>query len=193
MGLAGRPSAGYLSAYLEFEDGTPATVLYNGYGYLRGWELVPWGDTEGRRAATEASFGYRRRLRAGGVDESDARELLRYGGRPEGGPRPAGGDDAWVPSDSGFMVASCELGELRQSPQGLYVYDDEGRHEEPLQAGANLRANEVQELRDAIAGKRVFRDGRWGMATLEVVLAILQSGRERREITLKHQAPVLDA
>ena len=193
MHLGGRPSAGYLSAYLEFEDGTPATVLYNGYGYLRGWELVPWGDTEGRRAATEASFGYRRRLRAGGLDENDARELLRFGGRPEDAPRPATpGNDAWVPSDPGFMVATCERGELRQSPHGLYVYDDEGKHDEPLPGGANLRANEIQELRDAIAGKPVFRDGRWGMATLEVVLAILESGRERREITLQHQVPVLD-
>jgi phthalate 4,5-cis-dihydrodiol dehydrogenase len=192
MGLTGRPSAGYLSAYLEFEDGTPATVLYDGYGYLRGWELVPWGDTEGRRATTEASFGYRRRLRAGGLDENDARELLRYGGRPAGAPSATAGADAWVPSDSGFMVASCEQGELRQSPQGLYVYDDEGRHDEPLPTGASLRANEIQELRDAIAGKPVFRDGRWGMATLEVVLAILESGRERREIRLQHQSPVLD-
>jgi phthalate 4,5-cis-dihydrodiol dehydrogenase len=192
MGLTGRPSAGYLSAYLEFEDGTPATVLYDGYGYLRGWELVPWGDTEGRRAATEASFGYRRRLRAGDLDESDARELLRYGGRPASAPAVTAANDAWVPSDSGFMVASCEQGELRQSPQGLYVYDDEGRHDEPLPTGASLRANEIQELRDAIAGKPVFRDGRWGMATLEIVLAILESGRERREIRLQHQSPVLD-
>jgi hypothetical protein len=30
------------------------------------------------------------------------------------------------------------------------------------------------------------------MATLEVVLAILQSGREHREISLKHQVPVID-
>jgi phthalate 4,5-cis-dihydrodiol dehydrogenase len=148
LSLPGRPCPGYLTAYLEFEDGTPATVLYDGYGYLRGWELVPWGESEQRKAATEASFAYRQRLRAGIEDESDARELLRFGGRPATGPRPASpADNSWVPSDSGFLVASCERGELRQSPKGLYVYDDEGRHDEALPAGAGIRENEVQELR----------------------------------------------
>ncbi len=58
----GRPSQGYLTAYLEFEAGMPATVLYDGYGYLRGWELVPWGETPQREAAMDASYEYRRRL-----------------------------------------------------------------------------------------------------------------------------------
>ncbi|MDA1216057.1 MAG: hypothetical protein O2812_04205 [Chloroflexi bacterium] len=30
-------------------------------------------------------------------------------------------------------------------------------------------------------------DGRWGKVTLEVSLAVMQSARERREVTLKHQ------
>ena len=192
LSLPGRPCPGYLTAYLEFEDGTPATVLYDGYGYLRGWELVPWGETSRRQAATDASFAYRGRLRGGMTDEADARELLRFGGRPPATRPSAAGDDAWVPSDSGLLVASCERGDIRQSSHGLFVYDDAGRHDEALPQGASMRANEVQELRDAIAGRRVFRDGRWGMATLEVVLAILQSGSERREITLTHQVPVRD-
>jgi phthalate 4,5-cis-dihydrodiol dehydrogenase len=33
----------------------------------------------------------------------------------------------------------------------------------------------------------VFHDGRWGEATLEVCLAILQSAAERREIQMAHQ------
>jgi phthalate 4,5-cis-dihydrodiol dehydrogenase len=35
-------------------------------------------------------------------------------------------------------------------------------------------------------------DGRWGKATLEVALAIQQSARERREVTLVHQVAVPD-
>ena len=194
MSLPGRPCPGYFTAFLQFEDGTPATLLYNGYGYVRGWELVPWGETPPRTAAMEASYGYRKQLRGGTADEAEARERLRYGGRVEGSqPRGGGGDSAWVPSDAGLVIASCELGEIRQSADGLYVYDDEGRHEEKLPEGSNARANEIEELRKAIAGEPVFRDGRWGMATLEVVLAILQSGAEQREIKLSHQVPVIDA
>jgi predicted dehydrogenase len=36
-------------------------------------------------------------------------------------------------------------------------------------------------------GRPLHHDGRWGMATLEVVLAIMQSAKERREIMMQHQ------
>ena len=38
----------------------------------------------------------------------------------------------------------------------------------------------------------MFHDGRWGEATLEVVLGIMQSARERREIYMSHQVPTAD-
>ncbi len=31
-----RPMPGYYSAFMEFEDGTPATIVHNGYGYFLG-------------------------------------------------------------------------------------------------------------------------------------------------------------
>ena len=55
------------------------------------------------------------------------------------------------------------------------------------------RFSELQELYDAVTQDRpVFHDGRWGMATLEVCLAIMQSARERREILLTHQSPTAE-
>jgi hypothetical protein len=38
----------------------------------------------------------------------------------------------------------------------------------------------------------MFHDGRWGQATLEVCLGILQSAAERKEIMMNHQVPVGD-
>jgi phthalate 4,5-cis-dihydrodiol dehydrogenase len=47
------------------------------------------------------------------------------------------------------------------------------------------RAEVVDELYDAIVhGKAPLHDGAWATATLAVVLAILRSAREGREITL---------
>ncbi len=46
-----RPCPGNFSAYLEFEDGTPATIVYNGYGYFDTSELT-WGI--GNRMYTDA-------------------------------------------------------------------------------------------------------------------------------------------
>ena len=53
------------------------------------------------------------------------------------------------------------------------------------------RRAELEELYDAIVnGKPLWHDGRWGMATLEVCLAMMQSAKERREIMLAHQKPM---
>jgi phthalate 4,5-cis-dihydrodiol dehydrogenase len=187
--LPEREGPAYFQAYLEFEDGTPASAMYNGYGYINGWEFTPWGETFQRQAASEAAYEYRRKLRAHEADEYAARETLRFGGRPAGGG--SGGDGGWTPQDAGIVVASCERGEIRQSATGLYVYDDGGRHDEPLPPGTSMRLNEVTDLIDAISGRRrPLHDGRWGMATMEVVLGLIRSAAEHREIMMEHQVPV---
>jgi phthalate 4,5-cis-dihydrodiol dehydrogenase len=95
-----------------------------------------------------------------------------------------------VPGDAGVVVASCERGEIRQSRHGLYVYDDSGRHDQPLAAGVSFRGNEVAELLDAIGHQRApLHSGPWGRATTEVCLAIAQSAAQRREVLLEHQVP----
>jgi phthalate 4,5-cis-dihydrodiol dehydrogenase len=89
----------------------------------------------------------------------------------------------------GLTLVSCEKGDIRQSPDGLYIYIDKGR-EEILCPPFLDRAGDLLKLYEAVTQNRpVFTDGKWGKATLEVVLAILQSSRERREIALSHQVP----
>jgi hypothetical protein len=45
------------------------------------------------------------------------------------------------------------------------------------------REAEVEELYNAVVnGRPVFRDGRWGAATLEVCLAMIESGERRQEV-----------
>jgi phthalate 4,5-cis-dihydrodiol dehydrogenase len=51
----------------------------------------------------------------------------------------------------------------------------------------------LDELSDAIdRGKPLLHGGRWGLATLEVSIAIMESAREHRDIPMKHQVPVPD-
>ena len=76
---------------------------------------------------------------------------------------------------------------MRQAPDGVYVYTAEGRREvaSPPHVG---RSSELVELCDALEhGRPPLLDARWGMATTEVCLGILQSARERRELRLEHQ------
>jgi phthalate 4,5-cis-dihydrodiol dehydrogenase len=50
------------------------------------------------------------------------------------------------------------------------------------------------ELYEAVVnGRPVGHDGRWGEATLEVCLGVLQSAAERKEISMSHQVPVRDS
>ncbi len=88
---------------------------------------------------------------------------------------------------------SCEHGDIRQTPTALRIYGDERVWEVPVAAGERGRAAELEELYQAVVNERpVFHDGRWGEATLEVVLGIMQSARERRELTMSHQVAVVD-
>jgi phthalate 4,5-cis-dihydrodiol dehydrogenase len=189
-----RPIAGYYTAYLEFENGIPATIVHNGYGYFLGAELVPWGEST-QRYTLEERVRVRKELQTGTRDETQDKQDLRIGGAAEEETfRQREEQKPWVPEDMGLIVVSCERGDVRNSKFGLYVYDDEGLRDIDLTPdramGVGQRRAELEEIYDAVVlGKPLFHDGRWGMATLEVCLAIMQSARERKEIMLTHQVP----
>jgi phthalate 4,5-cis-dihydrodiol dehydrogenase len=55
------------------------------------------------------------------------------------------------------------------------------------------RSEVIDELYAAVVdGVAPLHDGRWGMATLEVCLAMLTSTRERRDVVLTEQCAVRD-
>ena len=188
--FAGRPIPGYYSGYLEFEDGTPACFMHNGYGYFLTSELVSWGTNRSRYTPEERG-AIRKGLLDGTRDEYKAKDAMRIGGAQEQQLFRRGGERRpWVPNDLGILVATCERGDIRQSQFGLFVYGDDGVKDVPLPEGGASRRGELVELYNAVVLDQPIRHtGRWGMATLEVCLAIMQSGRERKEIFLSHQVP----
>jgi phthalate 4,5-cis-dihydrodiol dehydrogenase len=200
--MEGRMGApGYYTAYLEFEDGTPATIAYNGYGYFMASELLPW-EKEAGSTSIEKRTEFRRGLQDGTWDEHQAKDDGRFGGavgQPQG--LPGQGASAGGPrrarflSDLGVMLLTCERGVLRQSPEGIYVYNNDGVREEPIlpEDGGGPSDPTLAEAYDGIVlGKPIFHDGSWGMATLEVQLALMESARDRREVSLSHQIAVPD-
>jgi phthalate 4,5-cis-dihydrodiol dehydrogenase len=192
--MEGRMGApGYYTAYLEFEDGTPATIAYNGYGYFMASELLPW-EKEGAATSIERRTAVRKSLRDGTWNEQQAKDDGRFGGAA-GAPQgiPTGGNPARYLSDLGALIVTCERGVLRQSPNGIYVYNDEGVREEPLTAadgGGPSDPTLAEAYAGIIKGEPIFHDGHWGMATLEVQLALMESARERHEVMLSHQIAV---
>jgi phthalate 4,5-cis-dihydrodiol dehydrogenase len=85
---------------------------------------------------------------------------------------------------------SCESAALRQSPDGLYRYGPDGRGDVPVERKAGGRLAELAEMHRAIAtGTPPEHDGAWGLATLEVCTAILESSRTGASIEMRYQVP----
>lgn len=192
-----RPFTTFYSAYLEFEDGTPAYVFHDGKGYFFTGELL--NGQRNSRYSDEQRKELRRAMNAGMRDDEADKQALRIGGENAGNQFGEGREGARAPRlqgnpDAGMILVSLERGAMRAGQHGVYVYDEDGQHDVDLSAnhtGGGGRQGELVEFRKAIMeGKPPFHDGRWGMATLEVALAIMQSAQERKEIMLSHQVAV---
>jgi predicted dehydrogenase len=182
---------GSYTCYLEFEDGTPATLVYSGYGFFDTAELFSWVGEGGQYRDPKTNLNVRRRLREvrSSEEEEQLKEAMRFGGQREGEYSHVWSGERHQPF-FGFTLVSCEKGDIRQTPDGLYIYGETEQREIPLSAGSRGREAEVEELYNAVVHNRpVFHDGRWGAATLEVCLAMLESAKGRKEIFLSHQVP----
>ncbi|HLH25238.1 MAG TPA: Gfo/Idh/MocA family oxidoreductase [Chloroflexota bacterium] len=163
---AERGAPGSYTVYLEFADGTPATIVYSGYGHFETGELT------GKRSMAE-----RVPEAMAGADERAQKEALRSARR---------GQEQSL-GQFGLTIVTCERADLRESPDGLWVYERGGRREIPVPR--ELRgAAELEEMYQAVVhGRPLSHDGRWGLATLEVCLAIHESARTRQEVVLSQQ------
>lgn len=190
-----RRTEGAYQALLTFENGATASLTYSGYAHFDGDELTDW-IAESGLPKDPARYGATRKALAG-VANLDDEELLKnqanYGGAGYAGPSHAG---AHAKPDRfhqhfGLVVASCERGDLRPSPKGVHVYADTERRFEVLPGPAIYRDEVIDEFYAAVLeGGPVVHGGEWGLATMEVCLAMLQSHRKGREIELEHQVGV---
>ena len=70
---------------------------------------------------------------------------------------------------------------------GLIVYGREAKIDGALPASRTGRDGVLDEVFGAVAGgEPAIHDGPWALATLELTLAVLESGRMTSEVFLKH-------
>jgi phthalate 4,5-cis-dihydrodiol dehydrogenase len=175
---------GDYTAFLEFENGARATLVFNGYGFFDIAELT-WGIGEGGKRIRQIERGETKNRLAGPVDQD-----TKYA-NPRTDEERADRERA-DQSFFGLTIVACERGVIRQSPNGVYVYTQAGR-EEIACAADEGRSAELRELYQAVAQNRpAFPDGRWGKATLEVCIGMLQSSHEHREVRFLHQLACTD-
>ncbi|MDR6775566.1 4,5-dihydroxyphthalate dehydrogenase [Azospirillum palustre] len=186
-----RPTEGAYSALLTFENGAVATLTYSGYAHFDSDEFCGWVGESGQPKDPER-YGQARRLlgRVAGPDDEAAFKSTRiYGGADE--PPGAFPDDPPFHQHFGVVVVSCDRADLRPTPRGVLVYGDADRHLDPLPPPTVPRAEVLDELCAAVLdGRPPVHGGAWGLATLEVCLAMLRSAREGREVTLSRQVAV---
>jgi phthalate 4,5-cis-dihydrodiol dehydrogenase len=200
--LRERPVPGFYTAYLEFDDGLPATIVHNGHGYFMTLEFYPQAEVRWRYKDAD-HVALRRAIRSAADDGEAGKQLYRIGGRNDPTARAATKEVApWSPLDLGMFVLSCEGGDIRHSEIGLSVYGNDGRREidlrprlahlTALEEGGVMREGLIELYEAVVNGRPSYHSGEWGRATLEALLAVIRSSQEKREIELERQVAMPD-
>ncbi|MBY5941791.1 Gfo/Idh/MocA family oxidoreductase [Halomonas sp. DP5N14-9] len=182
-----RPTEGAYSALLTFGDGTFATMTYSGYAHFDSDELSGWRGELGQ-PRDPRDYGRARAQLArlqGAEEEARVKNARTYGA----GLSLADTSLAGIGHNHfGFVVVSCERGDLRPTPWGVEIYADDHHYLEPLSPPAIPRREVLDELIAAVRHDRPpIHSGEWGMATMEVCLAMLKSADRGQDVTLSHQ------
>jgi phthalate 4,5-cis-dihydrodiol dehydrogenase len=176
---AKRPTEGAYATLLTFANGAFASLAYSGYGHFDSDEFEGW---IGEMGQTKTPYPGRAGPRFKTPDDETAYKNSRnYGGADF---RPPG--DAAAHQHFGTLLVSCDRADLRPVPNGVMIYEGGSARLDAIPSPGVPRAEVIDELYDAVVhGKAPLHDSAWGMATVEVLLAMLQSARDGRDVGLK--------
>ncbi|QHE88373.1 Gfo/Idh/MocA family protein [Hydrogenophaga sp. BPS33] len=184
---ASRPTEGAFSALLDFQNGAFASVTYNGYGFYDTDVLMEGLGEMGLPKDTDAHRLTRARL-ASVIDEAAEAAMKAE--------RNFGGSQFVLPSARvpdacqhfGPVIVSGDRGDLRLTPRGVELTDAQGTRFLAVDLPPVPRAEVIDELwRVAREDHPPVHGGAWSRATLEVCLAIIESGRQGVAIMPTHQ------
>ncbi|MYF07943.1 MAG: Gfo/Idh/MocA family oxidoreductase [Rhodospirillaceae bacterium] len=180
-----RPTEGAYSALLAFAGGAFASLTYSGYGRFDSDEWMGWVGELGHEKDPD-DYGRARRALADAPTPDAESALKRARTFGSADIRPA------APHHEHFgpVIVCCERGDIRLTPDGIWIYADERRFE-PAPRTTDPRAPVLDALVAAVRdGIEPAQTGRWGLASLEVCHAILQSARSGAPVKLTRQVAV---
>jgi phthalate 4,5-cis-dihydrodiol dehydrogenase len=189
-----RPINGSYTAFAAFEGGAAATLVYSGHAYFDTAELTFGVGLQGYPVAPDTHARSRAQMRgfADHAAEDAYKDSTRFGNSRRGG---AADPSTRRHAFFGLTVASCEGGDIRQTPTGLVVYARDGARQLEVNAGPTYDERyttaELNLMLDAWTNDAPLasHDGVWAKGTLEMCLAILESSRDGREVMLRYQTP----
>ena len=182
-----RPTESAYSALLTFENGAFASVTYSGYGHYDSDELVG-GIGEMGNEKNPAAYGSARKKLAQ-ISSPEAEAALKAAGNYGGENyqfKPA--TPTRYHQHFGHLVVSASKADLRLTPEGLVIYNNDKRYLEPTPKNPVPRAEVIDEIWNVVRGNATpTHDARWARATTEVCLAILKSAQTGTEIKMQFQ------
>lgn len=171
-----RATEGAYTAMLSFPDDATANLTYSGYGYF---DSDIWMDNISELGVEKESATSGRAQQALGkiTDEAQAKTKRAFSGLN-------GLPNALAHEHFGPIVVFCEQGDLRVTPHGVtcYTVDGEEQHIAPFEGPRQAFA---QALVDVLRNQgSPVQTGEWGINSLRVCHAMLQSAKDKVSINL---------
>lgn len=178
-----RQAPGHCTAFLEFESGAAASITFSAHDFFDSDEFHLW-IAEGGTVKPPNRNGVMRQAFTRRNGDLEAHEALGFGSRVLPLEQP------YLPH-FGLIVATCERGDLRLSPNGLVIHGSDGTREvaAPRGVGRPGQGDALDALWRAVRDAQpCIHDARWGRTTIAVILAMLKSSANRREVMLSERS-----
>jgi phthalate 4,5-cis-dihydrodiol dehydrogenase len=182
---ASRRTEGAYSAFLTFENGVVASLSYSGYGHFDSDELCGWIGEMGTNKDPNSYGSARKALNKIKTPEAEAafKNTRAYGLTDTTSLIGTTAPHAY--NHFGFVVVSCDRADIRPLPDAIMIYGDDTQNRISLPPPSVPRSEVIDELYNAVFSNiPPLHSGDWGMETLKICLAILQSSRENREVAI---------
>lgn len=176
-----RPTEGAFTALMNFAGGCVANMTYSGYAHF---DSDIWMNNVGElgQRKSEGAYGGARRalLDLNPDDEARLKTTRTFGSGTT--------IEAEHNEHFGPVIALCDRADLRLTPDGIEVFGDTERSFIEAKFGPAPRRTVLDALVDAVRhNKATDQTGEWGLASLEVCHAILQSAETGQAVDLQRQ------
>ena len=176
-----RPTEGAFTALMNFAGGCVANMTYSGYAHF---DSDIWMNNVGElgQRKSEGAYGGARRalLDLNPDDEARLKTTRTFGSGTT--------IEAEHNEHFGPVIALCDRADLRLTPDGIEVFGDTERSFIEAKFGPVPRRTVLDALVDAVRhNKAPDQTGEWGLASLEVCHAILQSAETGQAVDLQRQ------
>ncbi|MFK7966497.1 MAG: Gfo/Idh/MocA family oxidoreductase [Burkholderiaceae bacterium] len=180
---AQRDTEGAYLAIIRFAGGLSASLTYSGYAHFDSDEWMGWMGELGHPKAPDDYGRARQALRQVSTPEQ---EVLLKSQRTFGAAAQPPATQA--EEHFGPVIVSLDQADLRLNASGVHVYGDVAKRFEPVPDQRTPRTGVVDALVKAVRQDDApLQSLDWGLASLEICHAMLESASSGMPVSLKHQ------